>query len=341
MYRKAARPEARREEGERILPVLIHPSCLGDDDCMADDLHQLSLNDLKLLSLLLQERSVTRVAEASGQAQPAVSRKLQRLREVLADPLLVRSGARLVLTERALGLREPLREIMAQAARLEGATVFDPSLAERSFHIVCSDCLPPDFLPGVVKRLTAAGPRIGAHVRPADPAFDLAQALDEGGVDLVINNDPKPREDLRLGALFTDDVVCLMRRDHPLAQERRLPLARYLRMRHLAPYTGSQPRSGPIDGELAKTGYQRQIVATVPEFNLAPFALLDSELVFTTARRFAEHYAAQLPLVVVPAPAELPPMRFYQLWHERNHASAASRWLREQVKAQVKGQAGP
>ena len=302
---------------------------------MHDELQSLSLADLRLLSLLLAERSITRVAEASGQAQPAVSRKLQRLRDVLADPLLVRSGARMVPTERAQTLREPLREIMAQAARLEAGGSFDPARAERAFHIVCSDCLPPDFLPGIVARLAGAGPRIAAHIRPADAAFDLAQALDEGSVDLVINNDPRPREDLRMAVLFTDEVVCLMRRGPPLAQERRIPLARYLRMRHLAPHTGAQPRTGPIDGELAKTGYQRQIVATVPEFNLAPYALLDSDLVFTTARRFAAHYAARLPLVMAPAPAELPPMRFYQLWHERSHASAASRWLRAQVQAQA------
>ncbi len=306
---------------------------------MADELNALTLSDLRLLSLLLQERSVTRVATASGQAQPAVSRKLQRFRELFADALLVRSGARLVLTERAIGLREPLQEILAQAARLGGTSTFDPAHAERAFHIICSDCLPPTFLPRLVARLSGAGARISAHVRPADNTFDLARALDEGSVDLVINNDPKPREDLRIGALFTDDVVCLMRDGHPLAQERRLPLARYLRMRHLAPHTGSQPRTGPIDGELAKTGYQRHIAATLPEFNLAPHALLDSDLVFTTARRFAEHYAAHLPLVVVPAPSEFPPMRFYQLWHERNHASATSRWLRQQVSELAKAMA--
>ncbi|MFT3720772.1 LysR family transcriptional regulator [Pseudorhodoferax sp.] len=300
---------------------------------MPDGLHALNLHDLRLLALLLAERSVTRAAEASGQAQPAVSRKLQRLRELLGDPLLVRSGARMVPTERGELLREPLREIMAQVARLEAGGRFDPARAERTFRIVCSDCLPPDFLPRVVARLVGAGPRIAAHVRPADANFDLAQALDDGSVDLVINNDQRPREDLRMAALFTDEVVCLMRRGHPLAQERRIPLARYLRMRHLAPHTGAQPRTGPIDGELAKTGYQRQIFATVPEFNMAPHALLASDLVFTTARRFAAHYAAQLPLVMAPAPLEIPPMRFYQLWHERAHASAASRWLREQVAA--------
>lgn len=303
---------------------------------MADFLHHLSLHDLRVLALLLQERSVTRVATASGQAQPAVSRKLQRLREVLADPLLVRSGTRLVLTERALALREPLREILAQAARLDGGSSFDPQSAERSFHIVCADCLPPGFLPGVVHRLTGAGPRIAVHARPVDPAFDLTQALDEGSVDLVVSNDPQPRQDLRVGPLFADEVVCLMRRDHPAAQERRLSLARYLALRHLAPHTGAPPRCGPVDGELAKTGYRRRIVATLPEFNLAPVALLGSDLVLTTGRRFAEHYAATLPLVIVPAPAELPPMRFYQLWHQRNQASPASRWLREQLAAEAR-----
>ena len=293
----------------------------------------LNLADLQLLGLLLQEGSVTRVAERTGQPQPAVSRKLQRLRAVLGDPLLVRSGARLVPTERAALLREPLGEILSQVARLGAGSGFDPATTQRAFVIASADSLAPTFLPEVIARVTAAGTRIAVHVRPVDPAFDIAQALDAGHIDLVVSNEPRPREDLRLGPLYTDEVVCMMREGHPFVQERRLSLARYLRMRHLVPHASAVPRTGPIDGELAKTGYQRQIAATVPEFNLVPYVLTRSDLVFTTARRFAEHYAAIMPIVIVRAPSELPPMRFYQLWHERSHASPASRWLREQVSA--------
>ena len=296
-----------------------------------ESLLSLNLHDLRLLSLLLQDCSVTRVAERSGQAQPAVSRKLQRLRETLGDPLLVRSGSKLVPTERATTLREPLLEILAQVARLDAGTGFDPTTTDRAFTIACADCLPPTFLPQVIAQLTAAGPRIAAHVRPVDPAFDIAQALEAGAIDLVISNEPRPREDLRTGPLYTDEVVCMMRSGHPFAQDRRLSLARYLRLRHLVPSASAVPRTGPIDGELAKTGYQRNIAATVPEFNLVPFVLTRTDLVFTTARRFADHYAATMDIVVVRAPSEIPPMRFYQLWHERSHTSAASRWLRDQV----------
>ena len=49
---------------------------------------------------------------------------------------------------------------------------------------------------------------------------------------------------------------------------------------------------------------------------------------FTTTRHFAQFYANLLPLAIVPSPIAFPPMRFYQLWHERNHHSAGHRWLR-------------
>jgi DNA-binding transcriptional LysR family regulator len=41
---------------------------------------------------------------------------------------------------------------------------------------------------------------------------------------------------------------------------------------------------------------------------------------------------AQRSLTLLPCPVEFPKMVYYQLWHERSHASAAARWLREQVK---------
>ncbi len=71
----------------------------------------------------------------------------------------------------------------------------------------------------------------------------------------------------------------------------------------------------------------------VPFFELAPYLLVNTDLVFTTARHFAEHFARTLPLAIVPAPFEFPRMRFYQLWHERSHHDPAQRWLRSLLSA--------
>ena len=55
-------------------------------------LRNLDLNLLQPLYELLKERHVTRAAKRSFLSQPAMSRALERLREMFGDPLLVRSG---------------------------------------------------------------------------------------------------------------------------------------------------------------------------------------------------------------------------------------------------------
>jgi DNA-binding transcriptional LysR family regulator len=59
------------------------------------NLASLDLNLLVALDALLLEASVSRAAMRIGLSQPAASHALQRLRDMLGDPLLVRVGARM------------------------------------------------------------------------------------------------------------------------------------------------------------------------------------------------------------------------------------------------------
>jgi DNA-binding transcriptional LysR family regulator len=307
---------------------------------MKSELESLDIQHLRTLGLLLQECSVTRVAHRSGQTQPTVSRMLRRLRDALGDPLLVRSGAHMVLTERGHLLREPLQEILSQLTRITAQSDFAPAQAAHTFQIACTDCLPPLFLPRLVAQVLRAGPRLKLRVQTLDAVADAAYGLEDGSLDLVINNSPNPRGDLRTSALFADEIVCLMRADHPAARAGRLRLGAYLALDHLAPHSNVKREHGPIDGELARIGYRRRIAATVPEFNQVPFVLQQTDLVFTTGRSFADHYVRSMGLIAVPAPAELPAMHFYQLWHERSHGSASNRWLRALVAQAFAAQTG-
>jgi len=299
-------------------------------------LKSLDLHHLTVLNLLLREFSVNKVAAKVGQSQPAVSRMLRRLRNVLGDELLVRSGSKLVPTEWALAIRAPLREIVAHVHQIEIDTIFDPSTTEREFKIACADCIESTLLPSVIARMIGAGPGIRVKLRLADPAYDVSRALEDGELDLAIDNSRDPPAQMRFSNLYSDDVVCLMRSDHPLANQTRIPLATYLNVRHLAPHPSSTRDLGPIDCELAKMGYRRTIAATVPEFNMAPYVLTRTDLILTTSRLFAEHYSRLLPLRIVPAPRQLSPIKFYQLWHERSHLSTAHLWLRQQVHEVVR-----
>ncbi|HET9450367.1 MAG TPA: LysR family transcriptional regulator, partial [Aggregicoccus sp.] len=67
------------------------------------------LNLLHVLHVVLEERSVTRAARKLHVTPPAVSNSLARLRELLGDPLLVRTGRSLSPTPFALALLPQLQ----------------------------------------------------------------------------------------------------------------------------------------------------------------------------------------------------------------------------------------
>ena len=89
------------------------------------NLKSLDLNLLVALDVLLREANVSRAAMRIGLSQPAASHALQRLRDLLGDPLLVRTGARMELTPRAQGLRGPLAEVIEQVRGLFQPDAFD------------------------------------------------------------------------------------------------------------------------------------------------------------------------------------------------------------------------
>src|ERR1700745_175202 len=93
-------------------------------------LESIDLNLLPPLSALLEERHVTRAAERSGLSQPAMSRALARLRQLLDDQLLVRDGSGYVLTPRAERIQRQLAGVMPQLETLFAAEAFDPATAE-------------------------------------------------------------------------------------------------------------------------------------------------------------------------------------------------------------------
>src|ERR1700722_3024508 len=106
----------------------------------AMNLSALDLNLFVVLHAVLEERSATRAARRLNVTQSAVSNALARLRSVLGDPLVVRSGRGLVATPRAV----ELAPIIAQAiAHLESAVdrsqAFAPAQSTRTFTIAASD----------------------------------------------------------------------------------------------------------------------------------------------------------------------------------------------------------
>ncbi len=292
---------------------------------------------LRVLHTLLMERSVTRSAVKLNQSQPAVSAALRRLRDITKDPLLVRGKSGMVPTEYGLRLLEPVENALSEIERIKlQQHSFDPATSIRCYRIGCPDYLNVMFVPTVIERFRQDAPNAFLEFHPLGPSFDYELALENGKLDIVIGNWPEPPEQLHLSNLFVDEIVCLISNTHPCAKRGGLTLEHYLDSPHLAPTPYSIGQRGSIDMYLARERLKRRVVVTLPYFNLAPYVLVQSDLIFTTTRRFANHYAQFLPLYISPAPIDFPPMQYYQLWHERCHYSEEVRWLLGLVAEAIK-----
>lgn len=283
---------------------------------------------LRIFCLLIAERSVSRTALKLNQTQPAVSLALKRLRGILGDPLLVREKSGMVPTERALTLLAHARAALAEIDRMTLAPErFEPLTSRAEFRIGAPDYLAPLFMASVIERIRREAPGVRLTLQSLGPQFDFERSLAEGDLDVVIGNWPEPPHRMHLSMLLEDEIVCLVSRRHPLAGKA-LTTDDYQRAAHIVPMPYSISQRGVIDTVLAASRISRDERVVVQSFSAAPYLLHDTDLVFTTTRHFAHYYADLLPLAILPSPIPFPPMRFYQLWHERNHQSAAHRWIR-------------
>lgn len=300
----------------------------------------IELHLVRVFHTVISERSVSRAAMRLSSTQPAVSAQLKRLRTLVGDPLLVRSGAGMVPTEVALQLMGPAADLLRSAEQLfggkAGARAFTPGAAEVEFRIAASDYLDPLFLPLLVARLRQEAPRARLTIHALSAEFDYHARLARGEVDLVIGNWLEPPAELHIGRLFSDEIVCLVSADHvAVRQPREWTLPRYLDADHVAPTAMHTGGRGVIDEHLDRLGLRRRIVVRSPHFALVPTMLAHSpQLVLTTGRLFCERHLERLPLRIVPCPAAIgfPVMTYYQLWHDVTHSAASLRWLRETVR---------
>lgn len=299
---------------------------------------------VRVLRTLLIERSVTQAALRLNQTQPAVSTALRRLREILGDPILVRGKAGMVPTEYGESLLQYAQRVLRDVdfvATPHGD--FDPERSKRTFRVAAPDYLNDFFMPTLIARFREAAPAARLEILSLAPTLDHHGALEAGELDIVIGNWPKPDARFERSDLFSDKIVCMMRADHPLAR-RELTREAYLAAPHLAPtpYTGA--RASAIDLGFAKAGAQRRIVATLPYFGLVPQVLLQSDLIFTTTRRFAQHYARILPIAVVDTPISFARIRCYQMWHPQPDRPGDVAWLRaliDEVSGMLTSERGP
>jgi DNA-binding transcriptional LysR family regulator len=122
---------------------------------------------LATLEVLLRERSVRETARLLGVSPSTVSRHLAQLRELVGDPLFVRSGNLMLPTDRARDLSVQLTPRLRELGRLLVTTpVFEPASSNVQFVVAVSDAVMSTFVPPLLESVAAAAPGVTLHFVP-------------------------------------------------------------------------------------------------------------------------------------------------------------------------------
>lgn len=289
-------------------------------------LHALDLNLLVALDLLLDERSVRGAARRAGVTPSAMSHTLARLRERFGDELLVRAGRRLLPTQRALALVEPVREVVRLAREIfdEGGP-FEPQRLRRPFRVVCTDHVSTVLLPAVERRLASEAPGVDLHVLPLVP--ETMEDLRRGLADVAVGVFPEAPPEMRQRRLFDDAFVTVCRHDHPRLTGTGLTLEGFLAEAHVLVAPRGVAR-GTVDEVLAAQGTARRVSRTFPSFLAAVWHVATSDALLTVSRRLVEAVSPTLRLTVHAPPVPLPGYSLDLVWHPRIDRSPEDAWLR-------------
>ncbi len=291
------------------------------------NLNSLDLNLLVALDALLLEANVSRAAMRIGLSQPATSHALQRLRDMLGDPLLVRTGARMELTPRAQALRGPLAQTLDQVRGLFIPDDFDAASSERQFRLMMPDLAVELLVPPLMEKVTRLAPNVRLDVVPwRGPAIFTTEFART--IDLVISIGDAFRAFHRQ-LLYTDRDALAVRRGHPVgAKLQRRDV--FLNARHVAVVIRGQ-NEDLIDGWLRGKAIGRRIALAVPGYIEALHVVARTDLVAFVPRRLIGALSKQLSLMTVTPPLDPGIDEQFMFYPTRAQVDPGSIWLRKLV----------
>lgn len=291
-------------------------------------LRQADLNLLIVFAVLAEERNVSRAAERLLLSQPAVSRALQRLRDMFHDDLFIRTAVGYELTPQGQRLLAELDIMLPKLDRLLSGPSFDPSVEQATFRIAATDNAAAVLAPLICRSILPKAKKIRIDFVPWHTG--VYEELAHGSIDLAMAAStvevPQP---LQSQMIYEEEFVCAVDAKFPV--KRALTIAQYIKAEHISIAILGGLQVVP-DKPLAAKGYKRQIAMHVPYHEAAIRCVQGTKYIATVPRKFIEGAAPNPAIRFLKPPPEVAGFRYVMTWHPRVNSDAAHTWLRSTVR---------
>jgi DNA-binding transcriptional LysR family regulator len=309
----------------------------------------LDLNLLRVLDVLLEERSVTRTGARLGLTQSAVSHALNRLRYTLNDELFLRGPTGMQPTPRAVEMGPQVHAALNQLQAALSPSDFDPATSERRFSVVAGAYASAILVPPVVSRMSQAAPLVELFI--AELATDVLERIDARRIDFMVGGVLAAPERFARETILTEALAWVVRADHPLAKLNHVDLEALVTTPHVVISRsmpgliddGTERRafvsraswedSGAFATALTAAGLTRRVGVTVPDTYSALAVASRSNMATLLPRRLALLSAQSGKIVLFDPPYESPTVDVTLLYLKERLAEPAIAWMRDTIRA--------
>jgi LysR family transcriptional regulator for metE and metH len=178
---------------------------------------RLEVRDMRLVTAVAGEGSLTQAGVRLNVTQPALSRHLAELERRIGTTLFTRTGVRMQATAAGELLLRHAHELLDRVAATE-AELRDLQHEPRRTLRIGTDCYTGyHWLPGVVSRYGARHPQIEVEI-VFDAAGDPVRRLRGGTVDVALVTDGGNYRGLAVRPLFSDEYVAVVAPGHRLSK---------------------------------------------------------------------------------------------------------------------------
>lgn len=295
-------------------------------------LAQLDLNLLKVLKVLIEEKSVTKTAERLSLAQPSVSRQLRKLRDNLDDALFISSPKGLILTPRCEQIADVLPHLLDTLYQtLSPPQEFDPAKKEGHISLAINPILGESLPAEICLLLAKYSPKVqfSCFLWNNDTLDKIETDQIYIGINYPIDFSNKL---VRSSALIQDNFKIYVRKNHPLLKNKKISLT------ELSIYpitTAILPKWNDKKGLLEKLferenidfvqGFRSEIMSNISQFVSKTDSIFPvSELYIDSNHNLRTIYHNNLPSI------EAESIMFYSNYKDRNDPYL--QWLYSKIK---------
>jgi DNA-binding transcriptional LysR family regulator len=201
-----------------------------------------SLRQLQVFEAIARLKSFTKAADELYLTQPTVSTQIKRLTDVIGLPLFEQVGRQVYLTEAGRALESAVKDMFSVLGRLE-MTVADIKGLKHGYLRLCVVTTAKYFAPQVLGRFCQrhGGVDVALKVTNRDRVVERIATNQD---DLYILGQSREGDIETISHAFAPNPLYVVaHRDHPLARERQIPLARLMS----EPFIMREPGSGVRD----------------------------------------------------------------------------------------------